>query len=242
MGNLAGLYVLRGKTPDKRQHCSDNCVYSKVGDAKQTKFCFGSGDLGVTCHQKMPSISILLNVNSTSREKPFRLEREQDSQKHQEDSRMKREQKKELLQKKPKIIKEAKKVDGDASNKEAEIPIKIESISVLDLENNTNKIIQYWKNVSDTNLTDSYEGANSNASSAKTEKGKHLSASVNLRQNTPSTTNYKKSKSNASNAKTEEGNSLLTSEGAKQIKQGPKKERSKEGSKKCSTTSANGLP
>eukprot|EP00092_Neocalanus_flemingeri_P041550 GFUD01045250.1.p1 GENE.GFUD01045250.1~~GFUD01045250.1.p1 ORF type:complete len:752 (+),score=243.70 GFUD01045250.1:119-2374(+) len=70
----AGLFVLRGKTPDRRGKCLDNCFYVKVGDVKQTKYCFGTGNIGTACHQKVPSISILLDTNTTLRETPIRLE------------------------------------------------------------------------------------------------------------------------------------------------------------------------
>jgi len=75
-GELAGLFVLRGKAPDRKSHCSDNCLYVKVGDVKKVKYCFGSGDFPTACHQKVPSISTLLHFNTTGREKPFRLEAE----------------------------------------------------------------------------------------------------------------------------------------------------------------------
>lgn len=71
----AGLFVLRGKTPDRRDHCSDNCIYVKVGDIKQTRYCFGTGDLGTACHQKVPSISTLLNTNTTFKQRPLRIDK-----------------------------------------------------------------------------------------------------------------------------------------------------------------------
>jgi len=73
-GEYAGLFVLCGKTPDRRAHCLDNCIYMKVGDIKQTKYCFGPGNLPSSCHQKVPSISILLNTNTTVKERPLRLD------------------------------------------------------------------------------------------------------------------------------------------------------------------------
>jgi len=70
----SGLFVLRGKTPDRRGLCLDHCIYVKVGDVRQTKYCFGSGHLGTACHPKVPSISTLLNTNTTLREAPLRLD------------------------------------------------------------------------------------------------------------------------------------------------------------------------
>ena len=39
-GEAAGLFVLRGKTPDRKSHCSDNCIYVKVGISLYLRFYY----------------------------------------------------------------------------------------------------------------------------------------------------------------------------------------------------------
>ena len=56
------------------QHYS-RALYFQVGDIKQTRYCFGTGDLGTACHQKVPSISTLLKTNTTFKQRPLRIDK-----------------------------------------------------------------------------------------------------------------------------------------------------------------------
>ena len=47
---------------------------NQVGDDQQAKYCFGVGNLGTICHDKVPSLSTLPNVRTSTWEIPHRID------------------------------------------------------------------------------------------------------------------------------------------------------------------------
>merc|ERR1711962_23268 len=78
-----GLFVLSTSLPGlPPSHCLDSCVYNKVGDVRRSKYCFSrSSTASVSCHRKIPSLTLLMDRNPDHYEVPALLDPKRDSKK-----------------------------------------------------------------------------------------------------------------------------------------------------------------